>query len=107
MNEKGCHACHRFDDKADYLGSFTATDAEGEETVSFDSLNFKSNFSPIAKKICAECHTAENAGDHCLVCHNYHVGDFEQLMPKDVFSKELVEELGNTPKTSNTAKTSK
>ncbi len=34
-------------------------------------------FAPgITEETCASCHTPEKAGDSCLACHNYHMGNF-------------------------------
>ncbi|MBT7666936.1 MAG: hypothetical protein HN608_18610, partial [Rhodospirillaceae bacterium] len=41
---------------------------------------FSSNFKPLARKICAECHTSAKAGDNCLTCHNYHLGVFQPVV---------------------------
>ena len=39
-----------------------------------------SNFMPISKSTCIECHTSQNAGDSCLTCHNYHTGRYSPTM---------------------------
>ena len=31
----------------------------------------------MSKETCSGCHSAEKAGDNCLNCHNYHVGEFK------------------------------
>jgi len=38
--------------------------------------NHSLNFEPIAREQCAECHVASAAGDDCVECHNYHLGEF-------------------------------
>jgi len=62
--EQGCAACHAFDREADYLAGFEDRDPG----------TFESNFRPITKSACADCHTAERAGNTCVQCHDYHVG---------------------------------
>jgi hypothetical protein len=58
-----CTACHAIDDakSSDRL----------YEDWSPDS--FVSEFAPLSKQRCVECHTARAAGDACQMCHNYHV----------------------------------
>jgi hypothetical protein len=38
---------------------------------------FVSEFKPLSKQQCAECHTKTAAGDACQSCHNYHVETVE------------------------------
>jgi hypothetical protein len=38
---------------------------------------FVSEFKPLTKRQCAECHTKTAAGDRCQSCHNYHVETVE------------------------------
>jgi len=64
LGEKGCLSCHRINAKADYLKGF-----KGD-----DPTTFSSNFLPIAKNVCAACHTSGGASNSCLTCHNYHIG---------------------------------
>lgn len=72
MGESGCKRCHEFDKNADYLSSFEHQDPS----------KFQSNFKPILKSVCAECHTRVNHNDSCLTCHEYHVGEFNPKAPK-------------------------
>ena len=58
-----CTACHAVDESANQAATHTGVDAN----------RFVSDFSPITKRLCAECHTASAAGDRCQSCHNYHV----------------------------------
>jgi hypothetical protein len=64
-----CTACHAV--------SKSAATATGYSD--FDPRQFVSDFRPIAKGQCAQCHTAKAAGERCQSCHNYHVeaGDWE------------------------------
>jgi hypothetical protein len=58
-----CTQCHAIDSRV----TATATHA------GWDPHRFASEFLPMSKNECAECHTATAAGDRCQSCHNYHV----------------------------------
>ena len=58
-----CTQCHAIDRRV----TATATHA------GWDPHRFASEFLPMSKSQCAECHTATAAGDRCQSCHNYHV----------------------------------
>lgn len=70
LDEKGCATCHRLDPDADYAAGFKDTDPR----------TFESNFIRLDRDICATCHTAAEAGDNCLICHNYHIGTFAPVV---------------------------
>jgi hypothetical protein len=72
LDEKGCTTCHQRDAKADFAGPFKQR----------DPAVFNPNFKPLPRAVCAECHTAEKAGDNCLICHNYHFGVFQPVMAR-------------------------
>jgi hypothetical protein len=57
-----CTHCHAIDGKTQ---DATYTD--------LDAARFVSDFVPISKPQCTECHTAQAAGNACQQCHNYHV----------------------------------
>jgi len=59
-----CTACHAINDAADTTASY----------VDVNPQRFVSEFLPMSKRQCVECHTATAAGDACQSCHNYHVG---------------------------------
>jgi Fibrinogen binding protein/Doubled CXXCH motif (Paired_CXXCH_1) len=80
-NGEGCATCHVLNPDAPYEAAF-----EGR-----DPTQFASSFLPPARGICASCHEPNAAGDNCTLCHNYHVGRIETLMPKtkiEVITKE-------------------
>jgi hypothetical protein len=58
-----CTHCHAIDNAAATTVAYTDTDPK----------RFVSDFAPISKRQCTECHTAKAAGDKCQSCHNYHV----------------------------------
>lgn len=65
-----CLKCHAMNPNADYASSFKGLDAS----------QFVSNFSPIRKEACMECHGAETKTQtgsrirqDCLLCHTYHL----------------------------------
>ena len=65
MSDTGCLTCHQMNPNAEY-------------TAAFDGMRidqFESNFSPIDKATCSGCHQPPVAGENCLLCHNYHVGE--------------------------------
>ena len=76
LNEQGCKNCHFLKQESHYLASFIK-----DEVLDYRSNRYESNFKSIEKALCAECHESNRAGNHCLVCHNYHVGDFAPTLP--------------------------
>ena len=58
-----CTSCHAIDDAANTSVAYT----------DLDPHRFLSEFKPMSKQRCAECHTKSLAGDSCQSCHNYHV----------------------------------
>ena len=62
-----CTSCHAIDDAANTAVSYT----------DLNPHRFVSEFKPMSKLQCAECHTATAAGDRCQSCHNYHVETVE------------------------------
>ena len=68
--------------KANYiaLGAFFPTKTKkAKYKASFKDRNpksFEGNFNAIKRETCAACHTQDQAGSDCLICHNYHVGKF-------------------------------
>ncbi len=66
LDEKGCATCHKLNDEAAYAAGFDDT----------DPMTFASNFDAVERATCSGCHTREQAGDSCLICHNFHVGTF-------------------------------
>lgn len=71
MDKSACVSCHQFDKTSSYLESFKHQDPH----------KFVSNFKPIRKSTCSECHSAENNNNSCLTCHEYHVGKFNLRAP--------------------------
>lgn len=57
-----CRDCHSLDAKADYLAGFEDRDPR----------TFASNFQPLGKAVCADCHDKPGSGEPCLACHQYH-----------------------------------
>jgi hypothetical protein len=71
--DNGCQTCHTLNPKSDYARYFTAGTASA---VNRDPHQFQSNFLPLSKATCVQCHKPADAGDGCLLCHEYHVGTF-------------------------------
>ena len=70
MGDQGCATCHALDMEARHADGFGPNR---------DPVVFHSNFRPIAKETCANCHKPSAAGDGCLQCHNYHTGELHVL----------------------------
>ena len=69
LDERGCLTCHVLDIDAEYMEAF----------ADHDPLTFAPNFESLDKSQCSECHVPHEAGDSCVMCHNYHVGTFPPL----------------------------
>jgi len=67
-NADRCDTCHKmrvFDDGEFGDAYDPAASPEGHVL----------NFEPIALEVCGGCHTQYAAGDNCVACHNYHLGE--------------------------------
>jgi hypothetical protein len=58
-----CANCHVIDNKADYSSSFK----------NFDATQFTSNFKPIERGLCVQCHSEDQISQECQLCHIYHL----------------------------------
>lgn len=76
LGERGCATCHELDRAADFAAAFKGTDPRA----------FASNFGTPPRAACAQCHTPKIAGDDCMLCHRYHVGEFEATTPETALS---------------------
>jgi hypothetical protein len=72
MQDRGCTACHEINPKAAYQEAYKGNDPH----------TFASNFEFLENDLCETCHVDEHAGDSCVQCHNYHIGDFEPALPQ-------------------------
>ena len=72
IGDKGCQTCHVLNPKSDYARYFKIDNAEANR----DPHRFESNFNPLTKAQCVQCHKPKVAGDACLLCHQYHTGTF-------------------------------
>lgn len=79
LDEKGCLDCHTLNKKAEYQASFKDR----------NPMTFAGNFNPIKRETCAQCHTQEQAGSDCLICHNYHVGKFGPALTSTPMSEGM------------------
>lgn len=66
-----CDTCHTINPKADSAKFFRGDEGALAER---EPAHFQSNFSPLSKTLCIECHQPKIAGDSCLLCHRYHAG---------------------------------
>ena len=66
VGDDGCIACHRLNADTSYQASYKQRDPH----------QFVANFAPMQRKVCAECHVEQSAGDSCTMCHQYHIGEF-------------------------------
>jgi hypothetical protein len=62
-----CTSCHAINDSA------AATVLSGASSPAA----FVSEFTPLSKQNCVQCHTQKGAGESCQQCHNYHVEHVE------------------------------
>jgi hypothetical protein len=67
-----CNACHTFQQESRVRESFRRPD----HTLRTDPQVLASEFRPMSRALCSTCHTADKAGDNCLLCHNYHIDSF-------------------------------
>lgn len=71
VGDAGCQTCHELNPKAEYAKFFSGpAAAEASRNPTF----FASNFAPLSKTLCVQCHQKRVAGDACLLCHRYHSG---------------------------------
>ena len=56
-----CTSCHQ-----------VATHATSASYAGDDPRQFHADFAPMAKAVCAACHTPHAGGDGCAQCHSYH-----------------------------------
>jgi hypothetical protein len=73
IGDKGCQTCHSLNPNSSYPKYFAR---DSGSLANHDPHRFQSNFKPLAKALCAECHKPRVAGDGCLLCHQYHTGIF-------------------------------
>ena len=80
LDEKGCLTCHPLNKEAKYQESFKDR----------NPATYASNFELIPRRLCAGCHTAAEAGESCLTCHNYHIG---KVIPALSSTQEMMNAL--------------
>ena len=66
-----CETCHQLNPKAQYAKFFSGESAALAERA---PSHFESNFVPLSRAACVQCHQPKVAGDSCLLCHRYHAG---------------------------------
>ena len=83
MGDKGCQTCHVLSPKSEYAKYFKSASRTDSSVGDIDngeanrySHRFESNFKPLTKAQCVQCHKPKVAGDDCLLCHRYHTGTF-------------------------------
>jgi hypothetical protein len=76
--DQDCRTCHLLEELEDRERAFIHPPYENPLAGWSVNLNPDtpgcSGFLPTSKRVCAECHVEQRAGDSCLKCHNYHVG---------------------------------
>ena len=72
LTEQGCLSCHQLNETADVIKSFKT----------HNPFVFESNWQPIQKSRCAQCHNEKTGLDNCTLCHNYHVGQAVTRLPE-------------------------
>ncbi|MEC4681883.1 MAG: hypothetical protein VST67_14465, partial [Nitrospirota bacterium] len=74
LEDDGCLTCHQLGPDPEGQGQVMKAFWD-EDGLNFAPLTFTSSFKLMTKGTCSSCHTSELAGDTCLICHNYHVGN--------------------------------
>ncbi|MFD2256091.1 hypothetical protein ACFSSA_05325 [Luteolibacter algae] len=71
-----CRSCHQTQTGGEsFLTSFPESgdwDESADWSAKADPAEYLSNFKPIIKQTCVECHQPGKAGDGCIQCHVYH-----------------------------------
>ena len=70
MGDQGCKTCHALDPKSEYATAFGSNR---------NPAVFHSNFAPLNKNTCTNCHQPGAAGASCQQCHKYHTGTLQTL----------------------------
>lgn len=60
---RDCSACHTINPTANTSGNYAG----------HNPMAFVSDFQPLSKAACVNCHAKTAVGDSCTQCHNYHV----------------------------------
>ena len=79
--QNSCENCHILNKEMDYMAFYKE----------FDPVNWVSNFDPIRKKTCMQCHTETQINLECQKCHLYH---FKPGFKKDMLTMKA--ETGST-----------
>jgi hypothetical protein len=77
IGDQGCQTCHSLNPASEYAKYFRS---DNSSEPKLDLRQFQSNFKPMARARCAECHKPKVAGDSCLLCHRYHTGTFAEKL---------------------------
>jgi hypothetical protein len=100
VGNKGCQTCHRLDSKSQYAKFFNG---ENALPAAHDPAKFQSNFAPLSKMLCAQCHQPRVAGDGCVLCHRYHAPVADDLAELGRFRTSLSTKLVPDGKTASAA----
>jgi hypothetical protein len=79
LDQHGCQTCHQLAPAAAGV-SYTVAFKDNH-----DPAKFSSSFQRLNQATCAQCHVERGAGTSCLLCHNYHVGDFAPAKVTSLF----------------------
>jgi hypothetical protein len=71
--KNSCSTCHIVNKEVDYMAFYKE----------FDASNWVSNFDPIRKKTCMQCHSETQINLECQNCHKYH---FKPSFKKDMLT---------------------
>lgn len=71
---ESCGECHAVESHFDLLDRDFVNPDWSPSTDS--SMSLTSGLRSLSRERCVECHTASRAGEGCLTCHNYHIGQF-------------------------------
>jgi hypothetical protein len=98
IGDQGCLTCHTLD-------TASPTDAYANSFgTNRNAAVFHSNFLPIAKATCTQCHTESRAGESCQTCHRYHVGEFTPTLTMDLLPRAADRKGGDASKAGSPTK---
>ncbi len=82
LNCLTCHVPTKDDAHDDFFVHFFTREGDKPPLGRTNARDARANFGPIARALCASCHTQGKARSDCLTCHVYHPGPRATRAPK-------------------------